>query len=230
MTRFIFDETHRFPKLALQLYTTTLIVFTVSVAIFTASAELHQNTLTVDATNRENWAYINLTEGETVDIADAATSTAWDLGFKRTQIIVNGGVSGPRKIGALALEDLSFEDVLEAPEGEYVSDTEQIATFARGDGWYTYTGPPNHWVLPNPKVYVLRMSIDPTAEAEGPYYYAKVRFIGYYENNETKEGSGYVTIEYVLQDNGTRAFAEAEPTSVNADGKLTTTWASMKLR
>lgn len=210
---------------------TTLLFITVSIAaVFIASAELYQNTLTVDATDRENWAYVNLTEGETVDIADAATSMAWDLGFKRTGVIANGGVSGPGKTGALALEDISFEDVLEAPEGAYVSDTEQIATFARGDGWYTYTGPPNHWVLPNPRVYVLRMPVDPTAEPEGPYYYAKVRFIGYYENNETKEGSGYVTIEYTLQDNGTRAFAQSETTSVDAHGKLTTTWASIKLK
>lgn len=210
------------------MYTTLLLVFTISTTVLTVDGELHQNTLTVDATDRENWAYVNLTEGETVDIADAATSMAWDLGFKRTGVIANGGVSGPGKTGALALEDISFEDVLEAPEGEYVSDTEQIATFARGDGWYTYTGPPNHWVLPNPKIYVLQMPADPTAESEGPYYYAKVRFIGYYEDNETKEGSGYVSIEYVLQDDGTRIFVESEPTSVTARGKLTTTWASIK--
>ena len=209
---------------------TTLLFITVSITVFTVSAELHQNKLTVDATDRENWAYVNLTEGETVDIADPATSMAWDLGFKRTQVIVNGGISGPGKTGALALEDFSFEDVLEAPEKEYVSDTEQIATFARGDGWYTYTGPPNHWVLPNPKIYVLRIPANPTAESEGPYYYAKVRFIGYYENNETKEGSGYISIEYVLQDDGTRIFVESEPTSVDAQGKLTTTWASIKFK
>lgn len=212
------------------MYTTLLLVFTISTTVLTVDAELHQNKLTVDATDRENWAYVNLTEGETVDIADPVKSMAWDLGFKRTEVIVNGGVSGPGKTGALALEDISFEDVLEAPEREYVSDTEQIATFARGDGWYTYTGPPNHWVLPNPKIYVLRIPADPTVASESPHYYAKVRFIGYYENNENKEGSGYISIEYVLQDNGTRIFVESEPTSVEAQGKLTTTWASMKLK
>ena len=213
-----------------QLMYTILLFITVSIAVLTASAELHQNILTVDATDRENWVYVNLTEGETVDIADPATSIVWDLGFKRTEVIVNGGVSGPGGTEAMALEDISFEDVLEASEGEYISDTEQIATFARGDGWYTYTGPPNHWVLPNPTIYVLRIPTDPTTESEGPYCYAKVRFIGYYENNETKEGSGYVSIEYVLQDDGTRTFAESEPTSVNASEKLTTMWASIKLR
>lgn len=126
------------------------------------------------------------------------------------------------------MKDISFEDVLEAPEGDYVSDTDQIATFARGDGWYTYTGPPNHWILPNPKVYVLRINGDPKAQPASPYYYAKVRFIGYYEKNEAKEGSGNITIEYVLQDDGTRSFIESVPTSVDAQRKLTTTWAAIK--
>ena len=126
----------------LMIYTTSITIFTVSIAVFAASAELHQNTLTIDATDRENWAYLDLTEGETVDIADAAASLAWDVGFKRTAVIVNGGVSGPGKTGALVFKDISFEDVLEAPEGEYISDTDQTTTFARGDGWYTYTGPP----------------------------------------------------------------------------------------
>ena len=57
-------------KLAPQLYTTSLLVFTVSIAVLTASAELHQNTLMVDATDRENWAYINFTKAEMVDIAE----------------------------------------------------------------------------------------------------------------------------------------------------------------
>ncbi len=212
----------------LMVYTTSMMVFTVSIAVLTVSAELHQNTLTVDATDRENWAYINFTEGETVNIADAVSSLAWDLGFKRTEVIANGGISGPGKTGALALKDISFEDVLEAPQEDYVLDTDQITTFARGDGWYTYTGPPNHWVLPNPKVYVLRLAIDPKAQHASPYNYAKVRFIGYYENNETKEGSGHITIEYVLQDDGTRFFVESVPTSVDSKGKLTTTWAAIK--
>ena len=212
----------------LMVYTTLIVVFTVSIAVFTVFAELHQNTLTVDATDRENWAYVNFTEGETVDIADAASSLAWDLGFKRTEVIANGGVSGPGKTGALALKDITFEEVLEAPEGDYVSDTDQITTFKQGNGWYTYTGPPNHWVLPNPKIYVLRIATGAETQSTGPYNYVKVRFIGYYENNETKEGSGYITIEYVLQNDGTRFFVESEPTSVDPKRKLTTMWAAIK--
>ena len=199
--------------------TILLFVFTVSITVLTASAELNKNTITVEATDSENWSYINLTKGEPVDITDAATSMSWDLGFKRTEVIVNGGVSGPGEAGVMVLKDISFEDVLEASEGAYVSDTEQIATFTRGDGWYTYTGPPNHWILPNAVVYVLRTAIG---------NYAKLRFIGYYENNETKEGSGNIRAEYVLQDDGTRNFVESDPATVDAQQRITTTWARIK--
>jgi len=72
MTRLIFGDACK-PKLALQIYITSILVFTVSTAVLTASAELHQHTLTIDATDRENWAYINLSKGETVDIADKET-------------------------------------------------------------------------------------------------------------------------------------------------------------
>ena len=199
--------------------TIVLFVVTFSTTVFTVCAELHQNTLTVDATDRESWTYINLLEGKVVDIKDAATSLKWDLGFQRTVVITNGGVSGSGEAKVMVLDDISFDDIIEAPEREYVPDTDQIATFARGDGWYTYTGPPNHWILPNARVYILRTAIG---------NYAKVRFIGYYENNETKEGSGYISIEYVLQDDGTRSFTESDPADVAAREKLTTTWGGIK--
>lgn len=58
-------------------------------------AEIHHNTLTVDATDRENWVYTDLLRGEVVDINNAAASLNWNLGFKRSDVIVNGGISGP---------------------------------------------------------------------------------------------------------------------------------------
>ena len=202
-------------------FTTSLVLFAFSCALSGAHAEIHQNTLTIDATDRDNWAYVNLLAGEVVKVDDAETAMEWDLGCKRTEVILNGGTSGPGEGGAIALKDVAYEDVLEAPEGDYVADTEQIATFARGDGWYTYTGPPNHWVLPNPKVYVLQ-----TADGN----FAKLRFIGYYANNEAKEGAAHISIEYALQDDGSRNLVEAasEPTSVDVRQKATTTWAAIK--
>ena len=71
--------------------TKMLIVVTFSITVLTVHAELHHKTLTVDATDRESWVYVNLLEGEIVDIKDAATSLEWDLGFQRTDVITNGG-------------------------------------------------------------------------------------------------------------------------------------------
>ena len=199
--------------------TIILFVVTFSFTVFSVYAELHKYTLMIDATDRESWTYVNLLKGEVVDINDAATSLEWDLGFKRTAVITNGGDSGSGKSAALVLEDTDFEKILEAPDGDYVQDTEQIATIARGDGWYTYTGPPSHLVLPNARVYILQTAVGD---------YAKLRFLGYYENNETKEGSGHISIDYVIQDDGSRSFTESDPTDVVARKKLTTTWADIK--
>ncbi len=203
----------------LMFFTTSLIIFSFSCVILNTHAEIHQNTLTIDATDRDNWVFVNLLANETVEIDEPKTSMKWDLGFKRTEVIVNGGTSGPGEGSALALKDIAFEEIHEAPEEDYVSDTEQIATIARDDGWYTYTGPPNHWILPNSKIYILQ-----TADGN----FAKVRFIGYYQNNETKDGAAHISIEYTLQDDGSRSFDGAQPTSIDARQKLTTTWAEIK--
>ncbi len=201
------------------LSTTTLFILTFSISQLNVSAEINHKSLTVDATDREQWVYFNLSESDVVDIKDPTTSLKWDIGFKRTAIITNGGINGPGESATLILTDTSFESVDVAPEGDYISDTDQIATFARGDGWYTYTGPPNHWILVNDKIYILR-----TAAGN----YAKLRFIGYYENNDTKEGSGYISFEYVLQNNGSRFFIDISPADINAIKKLTITWAEVK--
>ena len=103
---------------------TFLFVLNISITVSNVNAEIHHNMLTVNATDSENWVYTDLLRGEVVVINDAATSLNWDLGFRRTNVIVNGGVSGPGKVEGTVLEDTSFEDILEAPEGEYVTDTE----------------------------------------------------------------------------------------------------------
>ena len=70
-----------------------LFIFNISITVSAVHAEIHHNTLTVDATDREDWVYTDLLRGEVVDIKNATTSLNWDLGFKRTDVIVNGGIS-----------------------------------------------------------------------------------------------------------------------------------------
>ena len=155
---------------------------------------------TIDATNRETWAYFSFTKGDVLEIADPLNSMDWDLGFQRTTVITNGGVSGLGKGGAVLLKDVEFEGVKEAPAAGYAADAdENLAIIAQSEeGWYIYTGPPNHWILPLEKRVFVVQAADGT--------FAKVHFIGYYKDNESKKEGGFITFEYVHQPDGSRNF------------------------
>lgn len=91
-----------------------LFILNISITVFAVHAEIHHNTLTVDATDRENWVYTDLLRGEVVDINNATTSLNWDLGFRRTGVIVNDGISSPGEAAVAVLKDVLFEDILVA--------------------------------------------------------------------------------------------------------------------
>ena len=157
-------------------------------------------TFTIDATNREAWAYFSFASGDTVNVEDAENSEAWDIGFQRTQVKLNGGISGPGMGSVVMLTETTFEAVTEAPAGGYLADTEDtLAIVPQSEkGWYIYTGPPLHQVLPlENRVFVIKA-------ADGTF--AKLHFIGYYKENENKKDSGFVTFEYVHQSDGSRNF------------------------
>ena len=157
-------------------------------------------TFTIDATNEETWAYFSFASGDTVNIEDAENSEAWDIGFQRTQVKLNGGISGPGMGSVVMLTETTFEAVTEAPAEDYLADTEDtLAIVPQSEkGWYIYTGPPAHWILPlEDRVFMIKA-------ADGTF--AKVRFIGYYKDNENKKDSGFVTFEYVHQPDGSRNF------------------------
>ena len=161
---------------------------------------LESATFTIDATNREAWAYFSFASGGTVDIVDAENSEAWDIGFQITKVKLNSGVSGPGIGGVVMLTETTFEAVTEAPADGYREDTEDtLAIVPQSEkGWYIYTGPPAHWILPlEDRVFVIKA-------ADGTF--AKVRFIGYYKDNENKKDSGFVTFEYVHQPDGSHNF------------------------
>ena len=157
-------------------------------------------TFTIDATNKEAWAYFSFATGDVVAVEDAENSEAWDIGFQRTQVKLNGGISGPGMGSAVMLTETTFEAVTEAPADGYKADTEDtLAIVPQSEkGWYIYTGPPTHWILPlEDRVFVIKA-------ADGTF--AKVQFVGYYKDNENKQDSGFVTFEYVHQPDGSSNF------------------------
>lgn len=157
-------------------------------------------TFTIDATNNEAWAYFSFASGDIVEVEDAANSEAWDIGFQRTQVKLNGGISGPGMGSVVMLTETTFEAVTVAPADGYLADTEDtLAIVPQSEkGWYIYTGPPAHWILPlEDRVFVVKA-------ADGTF--AKLRFVGYYKDNENKVDSGFVTFEYVHQPDGSGNF------------------------
>ena len=165
-----------------------------------APVGLEAVTFTIDATNREAWAYFSFASGDTVEVEDAVNSEAWDIGFQRTNVKLNGGISGPGMGGVVMLTETTFEAVTVAPADGYLTDTEAtLAIVPQSEkGWYIYTGPPAHWILPlEDRVFVVKA-------ADGTF--AKLRFIGYYKDNENKKDSGFVTFEYVHQPDGIGNF------------------------
>ena len=157
-------------------------------------------TFTIDATNREAWTYFAFATGDVVDVEDAATSEAWDIGFQRTHVKLNGGISGPGEGSVVMLTETKFAAVATAPADGYVADTaDTLAIVPQSEkGWYLYTGPPTHWILPlEDRVFVVKA-------ADGTF--AKLRFVGYYKDNENKQDSGFVTFEYVHQPDGSPRF------------------------
>ena len=157
-------------------------------------------TFTIDATNREAWAYFSFASGDIVNVEDAENSEAWDIGFQRTHVKLNGGISGPGMGSVVMLTETKFEAVTEAPAEGYRADTEDtLAIVPQSEqGWYIYTGPPAHWILPlEDRIFVIKA-------ADGTF--AKVHFIGYYKDNENKKDSGFVTFEYAHQPDGSQNF------------------------
>src|SRR5690606_9583745 len=113
-------------------------------------------TLTVDAS--QGWAYVAF-DGDTaevVQVSDAAASTAWDMAFQATSVMLNGGAAGPAGVvGYCVCQNANATDaevVAMTPESE-LADFEavtasQIPTDASAwesdalapaiSGWYAY--------------------------------------------------------------------------------------------
>ncbi len=159
---------------------------------------------------------VSSSEGDAATRRRDSSATVWDIGFKGTTIIFNGGSSGPGTAAAQIMTE-AFASVLEAPEGGYMADGENtncpteetpvglvpgtpLAVCTGSDnGWYNYNGQAN-LILPIPgRTIVLR-----TAEGN----YAKIRILSYYRDNpETPSADTplrYYTFEYIVQTDGSR--------------------------
>ena len=159
----------------------------------------------VDATDSEEWVYMNLADGDQVDAgADPTASATWDLAFRRSNIKVNGGFSGTGMVEVAAIATDDFDSITVAPTTAYLTDTVKDgvdpdqpdfinddntdfvfgrATGASDTGWFNYD-PVNHVLSAAAVIYAVR-------SVSGQYY--KLQFLDYYDGAGT---SGFPTIRY----------------------------------
>ena len=132
------------------------------------------------------------------------SETDWDIAFRGTTIIVNGGTSivaadEPQRNGNAAayIENIVFSAVSSVNQSLFLQDSSNgfaIST-GSGNGWYTYTGPPDHLIFPIPGITLVFRTHDSK--------YAKVEILSYYKNldNSISENARYFTFNYLYNSN-----------------------------
>ncbi len=160
----------------------------------------------VDASGRPasagKYTYFSFNNG-IIPATDSA-SNRWDLAFRATTILVNGGTSGPGTAGAVLLDGI-FDEISTLPATAQIRQ-DQGADLAiptgSGKGWYSYN-PANNLIVPIAgKVLIVKTT-------EGNY--AKVEILSYYKGapatvNTATDEARYYTFRYVLQPDGTANF------------------------
>ena len=144
-----------------------------------------------------HYAFYSFATKSAVAYTDSAT-TKWDLAVRGTDILINGGSSGPGQGGAIVKEGL-FSEITTAPTTDYKVDAPGALAITKGSGkgWYNYNNT-THVVTPIAgRVLLIR-----TATGK----YAKVEIVSYYKDAPATpagtEPSGYYTFRYVYQPDG----------------------------
>lgn len=149
---------------------------------------------TVDATHERDWSYFDFSRASPVE---RPGPLEWDLAFRRSRILVNGGEGFPGRGGIVDLGAVAFDEVTEAPRDGY------RGTEAGGDSvqpdleeWYDY-GFTSHVLTARPRVYAVR-----TADGR----FAKLQMVSYYC---PEARGGCPTFRWVYQGDGSRSLAGA---------------------
>ena len=87
-------------RYALFLFTLLLLTLPACESEVAAPEEIvfEEGEITLNASSRVDFVYLNLADGVQVHPADPANSTEWHLAFRRFSVRLNGGVSGPGSV------------------------------------------------------------------------------------------------------------------------------------
>lgn len=150
----------------------------------------------VDATGEE-FVYYSLAENR-VATPQEVEDEKWDIGFRDTQIRINGSVQ---------LLDQEFDEVTEAPMLGYKMDEPDRPALdsQAGEGWFNYDTT-THVIEPKEgQTFVIATADDK---------YAKLEILNYYKDDEEMAEDetgmglpGYYSFRYIYLDDGSRQFS-----------------------
>jgi hypothetical protein len=155
------------------------------------------------------FTFFSFLSGAIVPRADSAT-TKWDIAFRGTTIIVNGGSSGKGLCKVKIVNGIFDEFVTVSTEG-YIADnqvdnkkpspTSYAIQDEAGKGWYNLD-PATKLISPIPEKIIVVQTADGR--------YAKMQILSYYQDSPnpvtTTSRDRYYTLRYVYQPNGTVNF------------------------
>ncbi len=141
----------------------------------------------------------SLRTAKTVALADSATDL-WDIGFKGTTLIVNGGSRRAGKGGVYLVEG-DYGTFTGAVDEQLFagdkSDSETAVKGGSGNGWYVYDFS-THQILPAPGRFLMIRT------ANGQY--AKLKISDYYQTAPVAGVPRYYSFSYVLLQPAEKAF------------------------
>ena len=182
-------------------------------------------TLTVDAS--EGWAYVAFEDGTAspVTVTDPTTSGAWDIAFRATEVMLNGGAAGPGEVAGFCVcqnETATNAQVIAMTSASELADFEAVtsASLPAGDAWVSdeLTLSLDDWYAYNPTTHAVTAAdgnVYAVRTASGTSF-AKLHVIDIAGATQTHAGT--VTFAYALQDVAGAVFGDVDTVSVDVSG------------
>jgi hypothetical protein len=174
----------------------------------TASTPLTGKTVTINASSHTNWVYYSFEQDTVVTLSDSANSLDWDIAFKRSWIITNGGLSGKGQAGAFDTKTQGtsgFDALTSVPDTAVFAQDDSVTVAGMGGYTTSIVNPvlkdcftlsfgAKTTLIPTNNIYILK-----TAKGK----YVKLWFVSYYHTDGT---SAYYTITYKYQSDGSKSL------------------------
>ncbi len=180
--------------------------------------ETNNPVLKVNAQSKEKWTLVDFSTQKTFQISDPEkdgdlmNQQDWDLGFQRTKIISNGGVTNPQgKVTIANPGPVDFNSVVQIPEVSFVPDIRSWGNVNNPSivDWYLYRTR-THNIESKRNVYLVKTG-------DG---LLKLRILNYYCRRPesecktsmcTRDEAACLTVEYFHIPLGEQAFPVSEP-------------------